>query len=47
MSLMRNSLVASGAIFACRLTGMAVTPALALEVRQNLARLNALLDTLE
>ncbi|NCE93444.1 hybrid sensor histidine kinase/response regulator [Pseudomonas sp. L13] len=31
----------------CRLTGMAVTPALALEVRQNLARLNALLDTLE
>ncbi|WP_248750406.1 hybrid sensor histidine kinase/response regulator [Pseudomonas sp. MWU15-20650] len=31
----------------CRLTGMAVTPALALEVRQHLARLNALLDTLE
>lgn len=31
----------------CRLTGMAVTTALALEVRQNLARLNALLDTLE
>ncbi|MBI6631711.1 response regulator [Pseudomonas paralactis] len=31
----------------CRLTGMAVTPALDLEVRQRLARLNALLDTLE
>lgn len=31
----------------CRLTGMAVTPALALQVRQHLARLNALLDTLE
>lgn len=31
----------------CRLTGMAVTPALALEVRQHLARLNALLDSLE
>ncbi|MBH3368246.1 response regulator [Pseudomonas carnis] len=31
----------------CRLTGMAVTPALTLEVRQNLAQLNALLDTLE
>lgn len=30
-----------------RLTGMAVTPALALEVRQHLARLTALLDTLE
>ncbi|MDR9877920.1 ATP-binding protein [Pseudomonas allii] len=30
-----------------RLTGMAVTPALALEVRQHLARLSALLDTLE
>ena len=31
----------------CRLTGMAVTPALDLEVRQHVARLNALLDTLE
>ena len=31
----------------CRLTGMAITPALALEVRQNLAQLNALLDALE
>lgn len=31
----------------CRLTGMAITPALALDVQQNLARLNALLDTLE
>ncbi|WP_073526661.1 ATP-binding protein [Pseudomonas fluorescens] len=31
----------------CRLTGMAVTPALDLEVRQHLARLNTLLDTLE
>ena len=30
-----------------RLTGMAVTPALALDVRQTLARLTALLDTLE
>lgn len=31
----------------CRLNGMAVTSALALEVRQNLARLTVLLDTLE
>jgi len=31
----------------CRLNGMAVTTALNLEVRQNLARLNDLLDTLE
>jgi two-component system capsular synthesis sensor histidine kinase RcsC len=31
----------------CRLTGMAVTPALAVEVRQHLARLNDLLDSLE
>ena len=31
----------------CRLTGMAVTPALAVEVRRDLARLTALLDTLE
>ena len=31
----------------CRLTGMAITPALALEVLQNLAQLNALIDALE
>lgn len=31
----------------CRLTGMAITPMLALDVRQHLARLSALLDTLE
>ncbi|WP_336346345.1 hybrid sensor histidine kinase/response regulator [Pseudomonas monsensis] len=31
----------------CRLTGMAITPALALQVRQQLARLTDLLDTLE
>lgn len=31
----------------CRLTGMAITPALAVEVRQKLARLTGLLDTLE
>ncbi|MCF4980069.1 response regulator [Pseudomonas gessardii] len=31
----------------CRLTGLAMTPALALEVRQNLARLTTLLDALE
>ncbi|VVN53936.1 Sensor histidine kinase RcsC [Pseudomonas fluorescens] len=31
----------------CRLTGMAVTPALAAEVREQLARLNALIEALE
>lgn len=30
-----------------RLTGMAITPTLALEVRRNLARLTALLDSFE
>lgn len=31
----------------CRLTGMAITPALAVEVRQQLAHLSDLLDALE
>ncbi|MBF6035707.1 response regulator [Pseudomonas sp. P155] len=42
-----NALASAFVELECRLTGMAVTPALAVAVRQNLTRLQDLLDSLE
>jgi two-component system capsular synthesis sensor histidine kinase RcsC len=42
-----NTLASAFVELECRLTGMAVTPALAVAVRQNLTRLQDLLDSLE